>query len=84
MTKEPISLKFSRSDFVEVAQNQVSSLFKLCAVKMGLDTEKSIKYQVVCDSTALIGVIKQKNKNETELESLERVQFGKQRAIKGD
>ena len=62
----------------------MSSLFKLCAFKMGLDTASSIKYQVVCDSTALIGVVKQKHQVDAELETLERVQFGRQRAKQGE
>ena len=63
MTGEPINLQFTPAEFVEIGADQAESLFKLCAVKAGLTTETSIKYQVVCDSTAMVGMIKQKNKN---------------------
>jgi len=53
------------------------SLFKLCAMKNKPTTEQSIKYQVLCDSTAMIGVVKQNNKNVGELEQIETVQFGR-------
>ena len=48
-------------------------MFKLAAMKMGLTTESSIKYQVLHESTAMIGVVKQKSKNIGELESLDTV-----------
>jgi len=59
-------------------------LFKLCALKQGLTTETSIKYQVVCDTTALIGVIKQKDRNSGLLKNYDTVQFGKQKYKQGE
>ena len=76
-TQQPINLQFTADEFVETRAEDAVGLFKLCAMKMGLTTQSSIKYQVLCDTTAMIGVVKQKGKNVGELEQIDTVQFGK-------
>ena len=44
MTNEPLDLEFTKAEFTLVAPENAKSLFKLCALKMGLTTETSIKY----------------------------------------
>ena len=70
--KEPISgqpfeLEFTRNDFKEVFDDDAESLFQYAALSLINSTEdkeqkvkQSLKYQVLCDHTAMVGVIKQK------------------------
>ena len=69
-TNQKIELNFSRADFTEVQGAAGQSLFKM-AVYNELESKKqddekriakSLKYQVLCDKTAIIGVCKQENK----------------------
>ena len=66
VTQAPISFKFDSSDFRKLEDaGMAGALFKSAAnsqmrTKKGSDAEKdlSIKYQVLCGQTAMIGVIK--------------------------
>lgn len=69
-TKKQIKTTFTKSDFSELKNGdpQDETLFKLAA-KFEIDqkanlheVEISTKYQVLCNKTCLIGVVKQKNK----------------------
>jgi len=84
-SKKSMSKKFSQKDFKQVfggnetdALDHKNELFKLAA-KNEIDTSSSekekvslsTKYQVLCNETSFIGVIKQKNKNDNEIEKIE-------------
>lgn len=50
----------------------------MCAMRLPeLTTEQSIKYQVLSETTAMVGVVKQENKDGGELEEIDTIQFGK-------
>ena len=66
---EALNLNFQKSDFVEVKGNAADNLVKMAANKEILDCgdmnvakELSLKYQVLCDQTAIFGVMKQTDK----------------------
>ena len=64
-TGEKIDLTFTKADFVELSGQAGESLIKRAAYKeleslSGADKVKmSIKHQVLCEDTAIIGVMKQ-------------------------
>lgn len=66
MTKQPIDLRFTAVDFVEATGAAAEDLFKFAALKQIQSCESvetrikdSVRYQVLCDDTAMVGVIKQ-------------------------
>ena len=76
-TGKPIDMSFNQADFTEVKDQESSDLFQFCAMSLpDLTAEQSIKYQVLSDSTAMIGVIKQKNDENGELRKIDTIQFG--------
>ena len=62
-------MNFTNLDFTEVSQeNLVDNLFKFVALKtlqtISNNSEKialSVKHQVLCDATAMVGILKQEN-----------------------
>ena len=81
VTKEPIDLKFDKNDFRKVEDKSFAqALFKSAANSMikafkdkpeGVRKALSIKYQVLSDETAMIGIIKQKDKASGDLKTFE-------------
>lgn len=76
LTKKPIDIECSASDFKKVDGEQASeALFKMAAYEEILKGHDqialSVKYQVLCDETAMIGVIKQKDKATGDLKEYE-------------
>ena len=75
---EPIVLSFSQPDFIEVQGHSASNLFKIAAndaiekIQNSGDAQQaknlSLKYQVLCNQTAIVGVMKQKDKVTGELQ----------------
>ena len=55
---------FDADDFSKVDSGDEIVSFKFAAYNMpGLTTEQSVKYQVLTETTAMIGVVKQENSN---------------------
>ena len=81
VTKEPIDLQFDKNDFRKVEDKSFAqALFKSAANSMikafkdkpeGVRKALSIKYQVLCNETAMIGIIKQKDKASGDLKTFE-------------
>lgn len=75
-TQQPINLEFDATAFRRVEGEAASkALFKMAAheaIKTSSDVEPiSVKYQVLCKKTAMIGVVKQKEKVTGELKEFE-------------
>ena len=73
LTKKPINFKFKTEDFTKVEHPQeVEGMFKMAAYlgQEEISAKDSVKYQVLCDKTAMIGVIKQKSKASGEMEEI--------------
>lgn len=74
----PIELDFTQSDFIEVQGLYANNLYKIAAndaiqkIQASGDTQQaknlSLKYQLLCDETAIIGIMKQKDKLTGELQ----------------
>lgn len=68
-------MRFTEQDFYEIQGPSAANLLKIAASnaigKLGGNPDRakqlSIKYQVLCDETAIIGVMKQKNQSTGEL-----------------
>ena len=81
---EPIDLCFTRNDFTEIEGQAAESLIKSAAYQdldklSGEDKVKmSVKYQVLCDATAIIGVMKQTDNVSGELQETT-IKFGKEK-----
>lgn len=80
---DAIDLSFSKADFVEVEGEAAEALFKMAVLDQirsepSTDAKKqlSLKHQVLCDETAMVGVIKMKDKASGELVET-KVTFGK-------
>ena len=81
VTKEPIDLKFDKNDFRKIEdKSYAQALFKSAANSMikafknqseNVRKGMSIKYQVLSDETAMIGIIKQKDKASGDLKTFE-------------
>ena len=81
VTKEPIDLQFDKNDFRKIEdKSYAQALFKSAANSMikafknqkeGVRKGMSIKYQVLSDETAMIGIIKQKDKASGDLKTFE-------------
>ena len=63
---QPFNLEFTHDDFREVTGDDAESLFQFVALSEINSTKdkaqkvaQSLKYQVLCDHTAIVGVIKQ-------------------------
>ena len=84
-TKQKLHKTFNNANFKQIfggdetsALDHNNELFKLAA-KSEIDSlqspsdkiQLSTKYQVLCDQTAFIGIIKLKNKSENEIEKIE-------------
>ena len=55
---------FDADDFSKVDSEDEIVAFKFAAYNMpDLTTERSVKYQVLTETTAMIGVVKQENSN---------------------
>jgi len=70
LTKEPINMQFTGLDFSEVTGEAGETLVKFAALKQIQATADvkqqvvlSLKYKVLCDQTAMVGVIKQDKKS---------------------
>ena len=75
-TGQPISLAFDFDDFVMATEDKVRNIFKVAAsMDPKLSVEDAIKYQILTDSTAFIGVAVQENTSD-DLEELEPIRFG--------
>ena len=80
---QPMNLNFTKDDFKEVSGQSGEALFKKAVYE---DIEKSVsaqykinlstKYQVLCEETAIIGVLKEENKATGELQE-STIAFGK-------
>ena len=73
-SREALNLEFNRVDFSEVQGEAAQALFKMAAhrkIEKSKDPAArkslSVKYQVVCDDTAIVGVLKQTDKTSGEL-----------------
>lgn len=86
-TNQKIELNFARADFTEVQGATGQSLFKMAVFnelesKKKTDEERiamSLKYQVLSEDTAIIGVCKQENKSSGEVQE-STIEFGKSAA----
>ena len=68
---------FSADEFSVVDRQSEDMMFKYAAYnKEGLTTGESEKYQVLTDTTAMVGVVKQEKSN-GELQQIDTIQFGK-------
>ena len=77
-TNQPINLEFNSGDFVQVSEQQSLNLFKIAAMNLPeLTQDQAIKYQVLSDTTAFIGVVEQENTDGGEAEEIETIQFGR-------
>ena len=82
VTNAPINLNFNKSDFAKVPED--FGLFKIAArdqlnsnnLSHLSKVELSKKYQVLCNETAFVGVVKQKDKVSGEMMQFA-VEFGK-------
>ena len=80
VTKQAINLEFDRHSFVKVEDGSLSkAVFKNAALSSMQDEligderiRMSVKYQVLIDSTAMIGVVKQKDKSTGEMKTFEK------------
>jgi hypothetical protein len=71
LTKQPIDLKFNKAAFelTDMPLFQIAAHDKLQHLKGQANIDCSIKYQVLSDLTAMIGVVKQKKKATGEMEN---------------
>ena len=65
VTKNAINLEFTKLDFEEATGEAAETVIKFAAMKKIQETKDkaaqialSLKYQVLCDHTAMIGVVK--------------------------
>ena len=72
-TRLPIELRFNKDDFTELTGEKGSQLLKFVQFKQIQETKDkqakirmSIKYQILCEETAMIGVIKQDEQSTAE------------------
>ena len=78
-----MSLEFIKNDFKQVEGTAAQALFKVAVFNEmeKLEPEKqkelSLKYQVLCDQTAIVGVMKQTNQATGELQESV-IKFGKE------
>ena len=70
LTNKPIHIEVTKLDFTELTGESAIDLLKFAAFKMIQRTnyvakkiELSVRYQILCDETSMIGVIKQENKS---------------------
>ena len=76
ITKQPINLECTANEFRKVGEGAASkALFKMAAhdlILKGKDViPNSLKYQVLCEETAMIGIVKQKEKTTGEVKEYE-------------
>lgn len=79
VTNASISLDFDSSSFKKIENSSLAkAIFKNAALSTIQDTnskaekiKRSVKYQVLIDETAMIGVVKQKDKNSGEMKTIE-------------
>jgi len=58
-TGNPVELTFSPRNFAKVSEDESMGMFQMCAMRLPkLTTEQSIKYQVLSETTAMVGVVK--------------------------
>ena len=83
-TQEALDLNFTKEDFTQVEGPAAEALLKMVAFHeiertkdKALQKMLSLKYQVVCDETAIVGVMKQANKATGEPEESV-VKFGRE------
>lgn len=75
-TGNPVNFIFTTNDFTEVEPEKAMNMFKVCAYNLPeLTSQQSIKYQVLSDTTAMIGVVKQERQG-GELKEIDTIQFG--------
>ena len=76
-TGQPVNMIFDADDFSKVDSENENLAFKFAAYSiLDLTTEQSVKYQVLSETTAMVGVVKQENSN-GELQQIDTIQFGK-------
>jgi hypothetical protein len=74
----PVEIQFTSDDFIEVEEEQSIGMFKLAAMNdPQLDVEEAIKYQVLTDKTAMIGMVMQEDNSSGELKKIDTIQFGR-------
>ena len=85
-TQEALSMEFSKDEFQEVQGEEASNLLKMAAhfeIEKETDPAKqkelSLKYQILCDETAIVGVMKQKDKAAGEMQETT-IEFSREKA----
>ena len=88
ITQQKIDLTFSKVDFQKVEGPAAEAIFKMAVhneLQRGGKEESaeialSLKHQVICDKTAIVGVLKQENKTTGEVQE-STIKFGKAEAM---
>jgi hypothetical protein len=80
VTNAPIDVKFTEAHFDKVQEGfglfKIAARDKLSKLAGSQKVQYSKKYQVLCDETAFVGVVKQKNKASGKMMEFA-VEFGK-------
>jgi hypothetical protein len=82
LTNQPLSLSYESASFEEsdLPLFKLAAAQKLKNIPVNDQVAVSLKYQVLCEQTAMVGVVKQKDKSTGEMQSYT-IQAGRQAKI---